>query len=174
MPAFLIYFICSFFFIIFYITRDKIRCTQDKHSRANVRRLHQIEGVGEHTGITYICWYSSSSCHHRHQPWINCCCIRRNSSTYWTCYGTPLRSDILQHQPQRQQPRYRNPHPHTPKLTITPRKEITPSPCSKRYGYGHTNRYYCNSPHSISDSHTFLQLFMTNYDALVLNVKRKM
>ena len=55
MPTFLIYFICLFFFIIFYITRDKIRCTQDKHSGANVRRLHQIEGVGEHTGITYIC-----------------------------------------------------------------------------------------------------------------------
>lgn len=55
MPAFLIYFICSFSFIIFYITRDEIRRARDRHSGANVRRLHRIEGVGEHTGITYIC-----------------------------------------------------------------------------------------------------------------------
>ncbi|VEJ30840.1 Uncharacterised protein [Rothia dentocariosa] len=43
MSAFLIYFICSFLFIIFYITRDEIRRARDKRSGALVKRLPRTE-----------------------------------------------------------------------------------------------------------------------------------
>ena len=43
MSAFLIYFICSFLFIIFYITRDEIRRARDKRSGALVKRLPRSE-----------------------------------------------------------------------------------------------------------------------------------
>ena len=43
MSAFLIYFICSFLFVIFYITRDEIRRARDKRSGALVKRLPRSE-----------------------------------------------------------------------------------------------------------------------------------
>ena len=43
MSAFLIYFICSFLFVIFYIVRDEIRRARDKRSGALVKRLPRSE-----------------------------------------------------------------------------------------------------------------------------------